>query len=86
MFETLLDLLELLGIISLKKKKKGEKEFTSLEINDSTHKQDASGEVTQQGVSICAGCQRTLEKGAIYESGKTWCTECYKAHVLKIKS
>jgi protein-arginine kinase activator protein McsA len=86
LFDILLDLLELLGLISLRKKKKGEKEFTSLEINDSTHKQDSSGLVSQQGVSICAGCHRTLEKGAIYESGETWCTECYKTHVLKIKS
>jgi protein-arginine kinase activator protein McsA len=86
LFDILLDLLELLGLISLRKKKKREKESTSLEINDSAYKQDTSGEVTQQGVSICAGCHRTLEKGAIYESGKTWCMECYKTHILKIKS
>jgi len=84
MWEILIDLLEFLGLISLKKKKK-EKELLSLETNDSTHKQDTSGEVAQQSDSICAGCHRTLEKGAIYESGKVWCTECYKTQILKIK-
>ncbi len=85
MWELLADLLELLGIISFKKKKKQEKELISSETNDSTQKQDTSEEVTQQNVSICAGCNRILEKGAVYELGKTWCTECYKTHVLKIK-
>lgn len=86
MWEILLELLDLLGIIGLKKKKKKETELISLETNDSTHKQDTSEEVTRQGVSICAGCLRTLEKGAVYELGKAWCMECYKTHVLKIKS
>ncbi len=85
MWELLADLLELLGIIVFKKKKKQEKELISSETYDSTQKQDISEEVTQQNGSICAGCNRILEKGAVYELGKTWCTECYKTHVLKIK-
>ena len=86
MWEILLELLDFLGYLFLRKKRKKKKELISLEINDSTHKQDTSGEVKRQGGSICAGCHRTLEKGAIYELGKAWCTECYKTHVLKIKS
>ncbi len=85
MWELLADLLELLGIISFKKKKKQEKELISSETNDSTQKQDTSEEVARQSSSICAGCNRILEKGAVYELGKSWCTECYKTHVLKIK-
>jgi hypothetical protein len=85
LWEILFELLELLGLVGSKKKKKKETESISLETNDST-KQDTSGEVKQQGGSICAGCHRVLEKGAIYEIGKAWCKECYKAHVLKIKS
>jgi len=85
LWELLVDLLELLGITDLKKKKEQEKELISSETNDSTQKQDTSEEVTQQSGSICAGCNLILEKGAVYELGKTWCTECYKTHVLKIK-
>jgi protein-arginine kinase activator protein McsA len=44
----------------------------------SNTEQDTSGEITQEGVSICAGCHRILEEGAVYELGKPWCTECYK--------
>lgn len=85
MWDILIDLLELLGLFGLKKKKKKETELTSLETNDSTPEQETSGEVTREGVSVCAGCNRILEKGAIYELDKAWCTECYKTHVLKIK-
>lgn len=85
MWELLIDLLELLGIVGLKKKRKKETELISLETNDSTPEQDTSREVTREGVSVCAGCNRKLEKGAIYELGKAWCTECYKTHVLKVK-
>ncbi len=86
MFELLLDLfLEFLTLIGLKKKKKKETELSLLKTNDSTSKQDTLEEVTREGVSVCAGCNRILEKGAIYELGKSWCTECYKAHVLKTK-
>ena len=85
--EFLFDLLiEFLTFLGFKKKKKGEKEFTSLEINDSSQKQNTPSEGTQQNISLCAGCHRTLEKDAIFELGKTWCSECYKTHVLKIKS
>lgn len=86
MWEILFELLELLGLIRSKEKKKKEAESISLERNDSTHKQDTSGGIKQQGGSICAGCHRVLEKGATYEIGKGWCKECYKTHVLKIKS
>jgi protein-arginine kinase activator protein McsA len=85
LWELLIDLLELLGIVGLKKKRKKETELISLETNDSTPEQDTSREVTREGVSVCAGCNRKLEKGAIYELGKAWCTECYKTHVLKVK-
>ncbi|MHA1943814.1 MAG: hypothetical protein ACW96M_05400, partial [Candidatus Thorarchaeota archaeon] len=60
-------------------------ELISLKTNDSTPEQDTSREVTREGVSVCAGCNRMLEKDAIYELGKAWCTECYKTHVLKVK-
>ena len=85
MWELLLELLDVLGLIDYKKKKKKEEKSKSLETSDSRNKQDTSGEVKQQGGSICAGCHRPLEIGAIYEGGKAWCTECYKTHVLKIK-
>ena len=85
MWDLLVDLLELLGIIAFKKKKKEEKQLNLTETDDSTQKQDPSEEVTQQSCSTCAGCNLMIEKGAVYEHGKTWCTECYKIHVLKIK-
>ena len=85
MWEHIVDLLEFLGIIAYKKKKKQEKHLNLSETDDSTQKQDTSEEVTQQSGSICAGCNRILEKDAVYELGKPWCTECYKTHVLKIK-
>ena len=85
MWDLLVDLLELLGIIVYKKKKKQEKQLNLSETDDSTQKQDTSEEVRQQSGSICAGCNRILEKGAVYEHEKSWCTECYKTHVLKIK-
>ena len=86
MWEILLELLDFLGYLFLRKKKKKEKELIPLETNDSIQKQDTSEEVTRQSGSICAGCDRILKKGAVYELGKPWCTECYKTHVLKIKS
>ena len=86
MWELLFDLfLEFLSLIGLKKKRNRKTELTSPKTNDSTSKQDTFEEVTQEGVSVCAGCNRILEKNAIYELGKPWCRECYKAHVLKIK-
>lgn len=85
MWEFFVDLIELIGMIVIKKKKKKKKELISSEKNDSAQKQESSREVKGQNGSICAGCNRILEKGAIYELGKSWCTECYKTHVLKIK-
>lgn len=86
MWEILLELVDFLGLIGLKKKKKKEKEVISVETNDSIPKQETSGEVKREGGSVCSGCHRSLEKDAIYELGKVWCMECYKIHVLKIKS
>ena len=55
-----------LFLIGLKKKRRKKKtELTSLEKNDSTSKQDIFEEVTQEGVSVCAGCNRVLEKDVI---------------------
>ena len=85
MWDLIVDLLEFLGIIAYKKKKKQEKQLNLSETDDSTQEQDTSEEVTQQSSYICAGCNRILEKDAVYEHGKAWCTECYKTHVLKIK-
>ena len=86
MWDILVDLLELIGIINLKKRKKQEKQLNLSETDDSNQKQDTSEEVTQQSGSICAGCNLMIEKGAVYEHEKAWCTECYKTHVLKIKA
>jgi protein-arginine kinase activator protein McsA len=86
MWDIILEILELLGIISLKKKKKEEKESSSPETTDSIHKQDFPQGVKRESVPTCAGCHRPLRIGAIHESGKVWCTECYKTHVLKVKS
>jgi protein-arginine kinase activator protein McsA len=86
LWEILLELLEFLGFIGLKKKKKKEKELVSFETKDSTRKQDTSEPTRRQSGTTCKGCHRNLERDAVYERGKTWCTECYKVHVLKIKS
>ncbi len=86
MWEILLELLDFLGLIGFKKKKKKEKELISFDTDDSKRRQDTSGRVNLQDSSICAGCHRSLKIGAIYELGNAWCTECYKTHVLKIKS
>jgi len=62
------------------------KEPTPLKIDDSTHKKDTSGEIPHQTVSVCSSCQRIVKLDAVYELGKTWCKDCYKTHVLKVKS
>ncbi|NIM90135.1 MAG: hypothetical protein GTO17_04225 [Candidatus Aminicenantes bacterium] len=85
MWELLLELLDVLGLIDYKKKKKKKEKSIPLETNDSPHKQDTSGEVKGPGDSFCAGCHRPLEIGAIYEREKAWCTDCYKTYVLKLK-
>ena len=85
MWDLLVDLLELLGIIDYRKRKKQEKQLNLSETHDPTQKQDTSEEDTQKSESICPGCNLMIEKGAVYEQGKAWCTECYKTHVLKIK-
>jgi len=80
--ELLSDVLDYLGF---GKKKKEETDLLSLKTNDSTPEQDTSGGATREGVSVCSGCYRILETGAIFELGKPWCTECYKTHILKVK-
>jgi hypothetical protein len=52
-------------------------------IEFSNTEQDTSGEIIQEGVSVCAGCHRILEECAVYELGKPWCTECYKILVIQ---
>lgn len=86
MWEILLELLEFLGFIGLKKKKKKKQEMISVETDDSIHQQVTSGEAQQEGGSECSACHRAIKEGAIYELGKVWCSECYKIHVLKMKS
>jgi protein-arginine kinase activator protein McsA len=68
-----------------KKRKKEEAKLVSDETNSSMHNHHEEGEMTKKGLPICAGCHRQLEKDAIYELKKVWCTECYKTHVLKLK-
>jgi protein-arginine kinase activator protein McsA len=68
-----------------KKRKKEEANLVSDETNSSMHNHHEEGEMTKKGLPVCAGCHCQLEKGAVYELGKSWCTECYKTHVLKIK-
>jgi len=85
LWEVLIDLLlEFLVFLGIKKKKK--EEPTPLKIDDSTHKKDTSGEIPHQTVSVCSSCQRIVKLDAVYELGKTWCKDCYKTHVLKVKS
>jgi len=83
--DILLEILEFLGFISLRKKKKKHTESTAPESKDPAQEGDRSPGVPQGGVSVCAGCSRRLEEDAVYELGKTWCMECYKSHVLKIQ-
>jgi hypothetical protein len=85
LLDILLEILEFLGFISLKKKKKKRNESTSPETNGPTQERDRSLGVPQGGIIVCAGCNRILDKDVVYELGKTWCPECYKSHVLKIR-
>ncbi len=85
MLDILLELLAYLGIRVLKKKKKTDTELTSPETTDPNQGKDISGRASEEGVPVCAGCSRIVEKGAIYELGKTWCRDCYKSHVLKVQ-
>lgn len=85
MLDFILDiLLFLLGGGRLRKRKKEITPVTD-ETNGLIHDHNVVGGMTREGLTVCAGCHRRLEKGAIYELGKVWCTECYKTHVLKIK-
>lgn len=85
MLDILLELLAYLGIRAFKKKKNEDKDLTSTETIDRDQEQDHSGSETRDGISVCAGCNHTVEKGVIYEIGKTWCKDCYKSHVLKVQ-
>jgi protein-arginine kinase activator protein McsA len=86
MIEFLLELfLEFLGFFGYKKKKRKAKESTLHKADDLAPVQDTHQEVSREAVSVCAGCGRILEKDVIYELDKSWCVECYKTQVLKIK-
>jgi len=86
LFEFLLELfLEFLGFLGFRKGKKGMKDLISTKTDDSAPDQETSRGVAQESSLVCSGCNRILEKGAIYELEKSWCNECYKTHVLKIK-
>jgi hypothetical protein len=82
LFELFLDFLAFLGF---RKGKRGKKDSTSKKTEDSASSQQTSRDSAQDGSLLCSGCNRVLEKGAIYELEKSWCSECYKTHVLKIK-
>jgi uncharacterized protein YacL len=83
--DIILEFLAYLGIHAFKKKKKENTELISPEIVDSNQEKDQSRRTFQEGVSVCAGCSRIVDKGAIYELEKTSCVDCYKANVLKIQ-
>lgn len=85
MLDILLDFLAYLGIRSLKKKRRENAESPSSETGEPQQDQGLSQSANQQGASVCAGCNSPVDKGAIYELGKTWCVDCYKSHVLKIQ-
>jgi hypothetical protein len=84
-WDTVLELLAYLGIRALKKKKKEDTDSTSAETSGPNLGNDVSGRTSEGGIPVCAGCSRTVEKGAIFEIGKTWCVDCYKSHVLKVR-
>jgi hypothetical protein len=83
-WDFVLEFLAYLGIRALKKKKKEDTESTDAESIVRDQEQDPSGDEKREGISVCVGCNRTVEKGAIYELEKTWCIDCYKSNVLKI--
>lgn len=86
MLEFLIELfLEFLGFLGFRKRKKGEKDSISAESNGLAPNQETSRGVSQESSLACSGCRRVLEKDAVYELGKPWCTDCYKTHVLKVK-
>jgi hypothetical protein len=86
MIEFLIELfLEFLGFFGCKKRRKRATESAPNRTDDLTPEQDPNQEVSREGVTACAGCGRVLEKDVIYELGKSWCTECYKTQVIKIK-
>lgn len=84
MWDIVLELLSYVGIRALKKKREGNTELTPAETSDPNEGKDISGRTSEEGLPVCAGCSRTVEKGAIYELGKAWCVDCYKHHVLKV--
>ena len=86
MIEFLVELvLEFLGLSGVREIKRKSSKLTSPKSNASTPKKDASKEVLQVDQSVCAGCNRKLKQVSVYEFGKSWCTECYKSQVLKIR-
>jgi len=83
--DILLELLADLGIIGLRKKKKKSAEQTSPKTIDTNQGKDVSGRTSEEGLPVCAGCHRIVERGAIYELRKAWCVDCYKSYVLKVR-
>jgi protein-arginine kinase activator protein McsA len=77
--------LEFLGFLGYKRRRKKAKESTPHKKDALASEQDAQQEISREGVSVCAGCGSVLGNDVIYEVGKSWCTECYKTQVLKIK-
>jgi hypothetical protein len=85
MWDIVLELLSFIGIRALKKKKREDSESTPGKNIAPNEGKDISGRTSDEGGPVCVGCNRTVEKGAIYEVGKAWCMGCYKSHVLKIR-
>ena len=86
MLELLLEIfLDFLAFLGFKKGKRGREDSTSIRTEDSAPSQQTSSDNARDSSLVCSGCNRILEKGAIYELEKSWCSECYKTHVLKIK-
>jgi hypothetical protein len=84
-WDIVLELLSFVGLRVLKKKKREDTELTPAETSDPNQGRDITGGTSAEGVPLCAGCNRAVQKGAIYEVGKTWCVDCYKSHVLKVQ-
>jgi len=77
--------LEFLGLSGIREIKRKGSKLASPKSNASTPKQDTFKEGLQVDLSVCAGCNRRLKQVSVYEFGKSWCTECYKSQVLKIR-
>jgi len=71
--------------IGVKKKRKKEGDLSSAD--DAPYSGErVAGKNRGEKIPVCSGCMRSLKVGAVYDQGKTWCPECYKTHVLRIKA